>query len=48
MHRILDWGLKPQNRQRIVQHFSQAKRIMELQDLYEYAIEQMQKNIREV
>ncbi|MCB1161038.1 MAG: glycosyltransferase family 4 protein, partial [Leptospiraceae bacterium] len=41
MNRILDWGLQPQNRQRIIDHFSQAKRLKELQAFYDFAIEQM-------
>lgn len=44
MQSIIDWGLQPQNRQHIIDNFSQAKRLQKLLKFYDYAIEKMNKD----
>lgn len=38
MNKMLDWGLLPKNREHIVNHFSQERRLQTLQSFYDYAL----------
>lgn len=44
MHEIVSWGRQPQNRRRIIHHFSINRRLRELEDYYRYALAQSTQN----